>query len=147
MESASGTAGYVRRSAEVYGNKEGVGTSQIITFRIGSQAVQLTMPAPPQIEEGDEVVVAGDVKDGTLHGRAYYNHSNGTSGRWAKQSLILHALCAIFIMLLFTGALTAVIGPFSLLTIPVVGGWWIRDLLFEMKTRRALQIARSSALV
>lgn len=46
------------------------------------RAVELAMPSPPQVEEGDEVAVAGDVANGTLIARAYRNRSTGTYRKW-----------------------------------------------------------------
>ncbi len=77
-----GTAEYVRRSVEAWADQHEAGTIQIVTFQIGSQAVEVSMGTVPQINDGDEVAVAGLIENGTLKARAYKNWSNGTHGSW-----------------------------------------------------------------
>lgn len=160
LQIITGIASRIRSSAEVYGNQHGVGTSQILGFRIGSQAVELNMPVLPKVEEGDEIVVAGDFSSGVLHGRAYCNRSTGAYGRWAKRSIIgafLAAAC-MFLMaayvcaILVAGVLrsagvdTATSGMVMLLCIAVpfalCGLWFLRRTIDERKTHYALRLAR-----
>ena len=82
MKVISGIVSRVRNTAEISGNRHGVGTSQILGFRIGRQAVELTMASLPPIEDGDDVAVAGDVVNGVLIARAFRNFSNNSHGQW-----------------------------------------------------------------
>lgn len=88
MKTLCGIARQIRQGAEVAGNQHGFGTSHVVNFRLASRAVQLTVPQMPDIAEGDEVVVVGDLVNGTLVGRAYRNLTAGTYDRVAKRSLI-----------------------------------------------------------
>jgi hypothetical protein len=160
LQIITGIATHVRSSAEVYGNQHGVGTSQILGFRIGSQSVELNMPVLPKVEDGDEVVVAGDINSGVLHGRAYCNRSTGAYGRWARRSIIGAFLCAVlgslsaaFLCAIFVaaglrseGVDTATSGMMMLMCIAVpvaLGGlWFLRKIKDELKTGRALRLAR-----
>jgi hypothetical protein len=92
MQTLCGIARQIRQGAEVAGNQNGFDTSHVVNFRLASRAVQLSMPRMPDIAEGDEVVVVGDLVNGTLVGRAYRNLSAGTYDRVAKQSLIFMVL-------------------------------------------------------
>lgn len=82
MKVVTGIVSHLRHSVEISGNQHGVGTSQILAFRIGKQAVELGMPSLPQIEDGDEVAVAGDVVNGVLIAQAYRNFDNNARGEW-----------------------------------------------------------------
>lgn len=96
MKVVTGVATVVRHSAEVSGNYHGIGTSQVLGFRVGLQSVQLSMPTMPQIEEGDGVTVAGHVENGVLIARAYRNLSNNAYGKWSHGWLSYAILTAIF---------------------------------------------------
>ena len=82
MKVVTGTVSSIRHSFEISGNQHGVGTAQIVAFRIGKQAVELGLPSLPQIEVGDEVEVAGDVVNGVLVAQAYRNFDNNAYGEW-----------------------------------------------------------------
>jgi hypothetical protein len=82
MDVLRGKVSRVRRSVEISGDHHGFSTDQILTFLIDGRSVELSLPYAPNIDDGDEVVVAGPVRRGTLHARAYNNLSNGSHGRW-----------------------------------------------------------------
>lgn len=153
METVSGTARQVRYGSEVYGNKEGVGTSHVTLFRLGNQAVQLSMPAMANIEEGDRIVVIGAIDEGTLIGRAYRNCETGAYGRWTRRSIIgllfYYAMMFCFIGLalgLFassfgrTGAILAILG-----TAAVTASYFLHAAVDEMRTRWAFWRVRSAS--
>lgn len=158
MKVISGIARRIRNTAEVYGNQHSVGTSQILGFRIASQVVELNMPRLPLIEEGDEVVVAGDLKSGTLSGRAYQNRTTGSFGRRARCSVLggfiyaaIMTLFASFGLFILTGGWLANggftdqrTGVLLYLAIPGSVGamWWLRRLMSELKTDYALSRVR-----
>src|SRR5262245_20230560 len=73
------------RSAEISGNQHGFSTGQILTCCVGGRPVEIWMEKVPIIHDGDEVVVAGKMKQGTLIARAYRNLSNGSYGRWGYE--------------------------------------------------------------
>lgn len=52
---------------------------QIATFRIDNKPVVFRTRTFPSIKEGDEVVAAGSIKNGTLHAIALRNASTGAS--------------------------------------------------------------------
>lgn len=160
MEVITGSATHVKHSAIVHGSQQqGVGTIQLLTFRLGKQAVELAMASLPQIAEGDEIVVAGDIKDGTLHGRAYLNRSTGSFGRWSNPhaglygclvyallGIVIFFLLAMFFSFVLSGGgykLTP-IGSFSglILAAIYVAYMWSRQRNEEVKTREALRLVR-----
>lgn len=157
MKVVSGAATHVRRSAAVGGNQYGVSTDQIVTLRLGAQAVQIWMPTPPLIEEGDEIVVAGDIRDGAMHARAYMNRGNGTYGRWAKEGLVgllfgfvVWMAGAGFLALLLTVFLFQSLGiehltrPGMIAALIAVGlFYYTRHITPELKTRKALHLVRT----
>lgn len=91
MEVRRGVVNGVRRTVTGGGG----GVAQVLTFNIDRQPVELTMLDPPQIEDGDDVAVAGDVVRGTLVARAFKNWSNGTYGKWAT-SMMSGCMTAVF---------------------------------------------------
>ena len=95
MKVITGTVSHVRNTACVSGNQHGVGTTQVLGFRIGRQAVELRMPNLPPIEEGDSVSVAGDLESGTLIARAFRNFDNNSHGHWTHSWKLFTATSAI----------------------------------------------------
>ena len=83
MEIVRGIVNSVRQSANISGNQHGFSTSQILTCQIGRQAVEISMEKMPIIQDGDEILVAGATKQGTITAKAYRNFTNGTNGRWS----------------------------------------------------------------
>jgi len=81
MEVVRGYVSGCRRSVSGAETADENLVTQILTFRIGGQAVELTLTKMPQIEEGDEISVAGDLHQGNLVGLAFMNWSNGTYDR------------------------------------------------------------------
>jgi len=73
VKTLRGTASRVSRSA---------GSQYLMTCYVEDQTVEIAMPHVPIIEEGHSVIVAGDLKFGTLKVMAYRNLSNNTSGHW-----------------------------------------------------------------
>ncbi len=140
METIFGNATYVRRTATVQGNQEGIATLQVATFRIGSRAIEVALPEAPQIDEGDEVAVAGDLKNGTLHARAYMNRSNGAYNRrkGASNSLAAVGIAMVFGFVPGFGIIFLALLPFAL-------AWCVWDLAQFRKNRRALRLVREYA--
>jgi hypothetical protein len=58
------------------------GSGNVLTCMVRGRPVEIDMPSPPILEDGDEVVVAGTSKFGTLKAHAFRNLKNGTSGHW-----------------------------------------------------------------
>ena len=149
MKLVTGIVSHLRHSVEVSGNQHGVGTSQILAFRIGKQAVQLGMSSLPQIEAGDEVAVAGRVVDGVLIAEAYRNLDNNAHGEWKHAWLSATVLTAIFVLpflLLFALSLLRSSDPaYSMLIFLLPGS----PFPFMMIARifRAIQTAAASRMV
>lgn len=150
MERLSGVAKMVRRTAEVSGNQDGVGTSQGVTFRIDNRSAEMWSPTAPQIEDGDEISIAGDVADGVLKGRAYMNHSSGAGGRRANWSIALnflfYAIGGFFLTVVAVMVLGTLlgIGPLGLLAYPIVWVSYAISVRDELKNRRAVRLVRSA---
>src|SRR5687768_9483553 len=100
MDVRRGKASRVRRTAEISGDQHGVSTTQILTCLIDGRSVELSLPYAPNIDEGDEVVVAGPVRRGTLQAHAYNNLSNGSHGRW-NYGILEYILYAPLLMVLW----------------------------------------------
>lgn len=149
MKVVTGTVSRLRHSVEISGNQHGVGTSQILAFRIGKQAVELGMPSLPQIEDGDEVAVAGDVVNGILVAQAYRNFSNNTHGEWKHQWLSATLLTAIFvlpILLLFALSVLQRTEPAYALLIYLAPGSPFPFMMIA-RVARAMRTATASRMV
>jgi hypothetical protein len=82
LDFVRGSVTNLRASVELWADRDAAGTNQVLTFTIGSQPVEVNMSQVPQIKEGDDVAVAGHLKQGRLQARAYKNWSNGTYDSW-----------------------------------------------------------------
>jgi hypothetical protein len=82
MQVYQGHVSRMTQTGEISGDGHGVSTTHIITCLVDGKSVEISMPSPPVIHPGDEIVVAGTIKRGTLKARAYNNLSNGSNGRW-----------------------------------------------------------------
>ncbi len=131
MDARTGVVSRVRRSVEAFGNKNGVWSQHVYTFREDGRAVELGMPSPPQVDDGDEVSVAGEVVNGVLVARVFENHSNGTHGRWAHGTGMNLFLLLLPMMFAMFGLMLGPIGFLFMLAVGVlfmwpiaVGGLW-----------------------
>ncbi len=152
MKVVSGIVDRVRLTAEISGNQHGVSTSQIIGFRIGKQAVQLCMPSLPQIEDGDEVAVAGDVVNGVLVARAYRNFDNNAHAQWRHgwvsstliSGIFFLPLLALFVLALLRGGTSS---PYAILfyVVPFLPFpfWAMSGITQAMKSARAARMVWS----
>ena len=80
MEVVRGTAAAVRHAVHVSGNRDGVSTKHHAVFRVGETTVVLASGAPPVVEEGDRLVVAGRMRGRVLVAEAYRNDTAGVRG-------------------------------------------------------------------
>lgn len=152
MKLVVGNVSHLRHASEVSGNHHGVGTSQILGFRIGRQAVQLSLASLPQIEEGDEVAVAGDVENGVLIARAYQNFANRAFGQWTHSWVLAMAFTVLFValpMLLFGLAmLKGQDVPYGVLcyVVPCVPVAWmaLQGFFGSLKSNHAARLVRSA---
>lgn len=81
MEIIRGRAENVRHSTEVSGGKDSITTSQVAVFEISGQAVELKLNESIVVNNGDEVVVAGESKRGLFRGLAYRNKTRRVDGK------------------------------------------------------------------
>lgn len=105
IEVISGKVSMLQFSSETTGQFSGSGgrvsgnihTKQVITFRVDGRPAQIKLPGQPSLTEGDSVVLAGSVKNGTFYARAMRNDSTGAIDHQPTTGLI--ALGAIMIAL------------------------------------------------
>lgn len=95
MNILQGTVNKVRFSTEVTGTDNSISTSQIAVFELDGKQVELKLPDSIIINNGDRVVVAGELKKGLFKALAYKNITNGVSGK-------RHVLLYYFIGIIFT---------------------------------------------
>lgn len=80
MEVIKGTAATVRHAVHVSGDRDGVSTKHHAAFRVGETTVVFASGAPPIIEEGDRVIMAGRMRGRVLLAEAYRNDTAGVRG-------------------------------------------------------------------
>jgi hypothetical protein len=138
MEALRGVVSHISRSHEISGSSESFSTGQILTCQITGRAVEIWMWKLPVIHEGDEVVVAGETRQGTLIAYAYRNVSNGSNGRWE------HNVLAEWYMVIFSGCAVlfflCAFAPLALLFLP-----WLAFQLYRLvKIRREAKKTRQA---
>jgi hypothetical protein len=99
MEIVQGVATNIRHSTSVSGTQEQTSTSHVAVLEVSSRPVELTLSESIFINNGDEVIIAGQSKRGLLRGMAYYNKTKGVKGkRPAGVYWLLGILfCAVFL--------------------------------------------------
>jgi hypothetical protein len=119
-----GAASRVTQSQEIVRGIDDIAVGQVMSCQIDGRDVHLSMPTVPNIRNGDEVVVAGWMKQGTLHGRAYRNLDTGSCSRWSYQATGLFVTVPIVtgFALFFFAAVAPPLLPLSLL--PGAWQWW-----------------------
>jgi len=80
LEVVKGPAAAVRHAVHVSGDRDGVSTKHHATFRVGETTVVFASGAPPIIEEGDRLTVAGRRRGRVLLAEAYRNDTAGVRG-------------------------------------------------------------------
>lgn len=81
MKKIEGIASEVTNTTSVSGgNDTAVTTTHITTLKLNGEMVQVMLGTPPIINEGDQIAVAGMVKDGILIGCAYKNITKNVLG-------------------------------------------------------------------
>jgi hypothetical protein len=84
-----------------------VGSSQVVSLLIGTTPATFASPSLVMIEDGDEVVAAGVLKNGMLQADALRNDTTGiVYARWsALQSMVMLGVAGVFVLfgLLFLG--------------------------------------------
>jgi hypothetical protein len=80
--------------------------SHIALFALGNQKIMLKMAEPIFLENNDEIIIIGWLKDNIFHGIAYYNLSN----RIAIKASPVWMLLAFIIPFFAVGLLTAIFG-------------------------------------
>lgn len=112
LEKRAGYARKVRFATEVSGSggeHGSVSTSHIASFELDGLPVQVTAPRPVTLEEGDEVVIAGRLKNGVFAGLASFNRTRGVleSQSWLLGMIIGVILVAISAAILVVSTYTA----------------------------------------
>jgi hypothetical protein len=137
MQLISGVASHVRHSADLGRDmNSNARIDHVVTFRIGRRSVELALQRPPQIEDGDEVVIAGGVAGGTFAGVAYRNLDSGAYDRC--QSSPAQALMWLAIGVVFLGVFPIA----GLGVLPFALGWLVCVLPKHLRYKRALRQVR-----
>lgn len=130
MDILFGTVADVRFSTEVSGTDKSTSTKQIAIFQLGNNPVELKMPSSAIINNGDNIVVAGNIKDGLFKALAYKNVKTLVKG---KNDIILHYIRgSIFIII---GGIFSVV----IIGIPfvIIG---LYDIYIGLKNSKAYQM-------
>lgn len=141
-ETLSGTVSKLQFSSEVSGHVSGsygrvqgrTQTRQVTTFRVDGKPAQIKLPGQPSISEGDVVLLAGKVKNGTFHARAMRNETSGALDHPPTLGNFIGGGAALLLGL-----------PLSLILIGlpfvVVGAWAIWD---GLQTNKAAGLVRAA---
>ncbi len=76
-----GAVANIRHSTEVSGNDKSVSTSQVAVFDLDTQAVEIKLMESIVLSNGDQVIVAGDIRRGLFRGLAYRNQTRRVDGK------------------------------------------------------------------
>lgn len=132
MDILLGTVADVRFSTEVSGTDNSTSTKQIAIFQLGDRPVELKLPNSAIINNGDNIVVAGNTKDGIFKALAYKNVKTLVKG---KNNIILHYIRGGFFTIIGAIFSVAIIGiPFV-----IIG---IYDIYIGLKNSKAYQMIR-----
>jgi hypothetical protein len=135
-----GSARNVSKTSEVEADRYAAWTTQIVTFLIGSQAVEISLARVPHISPGDDIAVAGHLESGTLKARAFKNWSNGTHGSWRT---MMNYGCSVGLFGTIFGVFMPPILPFALL----LGLISLPFFFYSMwRTYRAISIVSDESL-
>ena len=83
IKTKRGLASEIRSTIDVSGGGQSgifVSTKHIALFKIDNLPIKVISKQPPIIQEGDEVIVSGSVKNGQFVAEAYYNISTSSKG-------------------------------------------------------------------
>jgi hypothetical protein len=82
METKKGIVTNIRSSVDVSGGNYGifVNTAQVTLFSIDDYPVMMINKKPPVIQEGDEVILSGEIDNGRLNAYAYKNLTTSSEG-------------------------------------------------------------------
>jgi len=105
MESLQGIVEKIRFSTEVSGGENNTSTSHVAVFEINKKPIELKLPDSIIIENGDEVLLAGEIKKGLFKALAYKNLTNNVSG---KGPVFLYMLLGVIFNIV--GLATIVVG-------------------------------------
>jgi len=105
MESLQGIVEKIRFSTEVSGGENNTSTSHVAVFEINKKPIELKLPDSIIIENGDEVLLAGEIKKGLFKALAYKNLTNNVSG---KGPVFLYMLLGVIFTIV--GLATIVVG-------------------------------------
>lgn len=94
MEVMKGTAEKVRNTTSVSGggNNGHISTTHISLFKLDGLQVSIRSNEPPVIDDGDAVVVAGDLDKGLLKAYAYKNLTTGVYGNEGLNIMLLFGI-------------------------------------------------------
>jgi hypothetical protein len=107
MEKLQGVVEKIRFSTEISGDRNSTFTTQVAVFEIGNRPIELKLPDSIIIENGDEVIVAGETKKGLFKALAYKNLRNNVSG---KGNVAVYMILGIIFTLLGLGTIIVGVG-------------------------------------
>lgn len=81
LTTLTGTVSGIRHAAITQGQlgKSGgsIRTGHALSFRVGDRSIQLKLPELPDVQDGEEVTLAGKIKNGTFHALAMRHNRTG----------------------------------------------------------------------
>ena len=101
LQTIRGTVANIRHSTEVSGDDKSVSTSQVAVFDLDGQAVEIKLMESIVLNNGDQVIVAGDSKRGLFRGLAYRNVTRRVDGKGPVWLYLIMGIvfCAIVVFL------------------------------------------------
>ena len=100
METKKGIVTNIRSSVDVSGGHYGifVNTAQVTLFSIDDYPVMMVNKQPPVIQEGNVVIVSGDIDNGRLTAYAYKNITTSSEG---NKGYIKRFIAGSFLLLIW----------------------------------------------
>lgn len=101
METLQGTVSGIRHSTEVSGGDNSTSTSHVAVFSVAGRSVELKLSESIVIDNGDDVLLAGNVKRGLFKAMAYRNRTKGVDGKGPVVIFWILGLIFCAVILLF----------------------------------------------
>ncbi|ODU20191.1 MAG: hypothetical protein ABS87_11675 [Sphingomonas sp. SCN 67-18] len=122
LTTLSGVVSGIRHSSVTEGHigKNGgtIRTGQTLAFRINDQSVQIKLPDMPDVQDGEQVTVAGRMKNGRFHALALRNDSTravyGTPATLGYIMGVLMVVLGFMLLVVLIGVLFLGVGGYTL---------------------------------
>ncbi|MGF1743188.1 hypothetical protein L4C34_19460 [Vibrio profundum] len=137
----------IKNSIQVNGHSENgqAGTFQVVLLKLDGSAVRIKSRNIPLIDIGDELVVAGKLKNGVVKSFAYKNLSNGSYNDNGGVGIsILTGILAITAGFTSLISIHTWLASIPFLAFTIAGGLIVRHGLNLMKAKRKLKRMQNS---